>query len=251
MAGHSKFKNIMHRKGAQDKKRANAFNKIAREITVATKMGAPDPNSNPRLRAAILAGRAINMPNDRIDRAIKAGTPGGTDGKNYEDVRYEGFGPGGIAIIVDCLTDNRARTVSDLRLMFTKHGGNLGDTGSVGFMFDRVGIITYPAKAGSADKVFELAVEAGADNVESSDDGHEIVTSPDNLAAVRDALEQALGAAESAKLTFKAQQPMAPADFESAQKLMNLLDALDDNDDVQDTVTNADIPAEWLEKLAA
>jgi YebC/PmpR family DNA-binding regulatory protein len=251
MAGHSKFKNIMHRKGAQDKKRAGAFNKIAREITVSVKTGAPDPAANPRLRAAIINARSLNMPNDRIDRAIKAGTPGGEDGKIYEEVRYEGFGPGGTAIIIDSLTDNRARTVADLRTMFSKNGGNLGDTGSVNFMFDRCGVITYTKKAGDFDKMFEAAVEAGADNVEETDEGFEIITAPDSLAAVRDALEAALGAPESSKLTWRAQVNVQPGDFDAAQKLMNLLDALDDHDDVQDVVTNADIPAEWLEKLAA
>jgi len=255
MAGHSKFKNIMHRKGAQDKKRANAFNKIAREITVATKLGSPDPNTNPRLRAAIINGRAINMPNDRIDRAIKAGTPAGNDGKIYEDVRYEGFGPGGIAIIVEGLTDNRNRTAAELRTIFTKQGGTMGETGSVNFMFTRCGIITYPLAAGTADKVFEIAVEAGAQNVESFDDGHEIFTAPDDFAAVREALEKALGAAESSKLTWRAQTPIMPADFDTVQKLTNLLDALDDHDDVQDVVTNAEDesawPADWVEKLSA
>jgi YebC/PmpR family DNA-binding regulatory protein len=255
MAGHSKFKNIMHRKGAQDKKRANMFNKIAREITVATKLGLPDPTSNPRLRAAIINARSVNMPNDRIDRAIKAGTAGGDDGKVYEEVRYEGFGPGGVAVIVDGLTDNRNRTAAELRTIFTKQGGNMGETGSVNFMFMRCGVIRYPQTAGSAEKMFEAAVEAGADNVESDDDGHTVITAPDDFAAVRETLEKALGAAESSKLTWKANMPIDPTDFDTAQRLMNLLDALDDHDDVQDVVTNATDestwPAEWLEKLSA
>jgi YebC/PmpR family DNA-binding regulatory protein len=231
------------------------FNKIAREITVATKLGLPDPTANPRLRAAIINARSVNMPNDRIDRAIKAGTAGGDDGKIYEEVRYEGFGPGGVAVIVDGLTDNRNRTAAELRTIFTKQGGNMGETGSVNFMFMRCGVIRYPLAAGSAEKMFEAAVEAGADNVESDDDGHTVITAPDDFAAVRETLEKALGAAESSKLTWKANMPIDPADFDTAQKLMNLLDALDDHDDVQDVVTNATDestwPADWLDKLSA
>ena len=255
MAGHSKFKNIMHRKGAQDKKRANAFNKIAREITVAVKLGSPDPNANPRLRAAIIAGRAINMPNDRIDRAIKAGDKTGGDGKVYEAVRYEGYGPGGTAVIVDGLTDNRNRTAAELRMIFSKNGGTMGDGGSVNFMFDRCGIIKYPLAVGDFDKVFEAAVEAGANNVIESAEHYEIITAPDDLAEVRDALEKTLKAAESSKLSWKAQLPINLPDFDAAETLVDLLDALDDHDDVQDVVTNSapmeEWPEEWLEKLDA
>lgn len=249
MAGHSKWANIMHRKGAQDKKRAGAFNKIAREITVATKAGVPDPNANPRLRAAISAARALNMPNDRIDRAIKAGSPGATDSADYVELRYEGFGPGGIAVIVDAMTDNRNRTAAELRMIFTKNGGTMGESGSVSFMFDRIGLIRYAAAVGTADKLFEAAVEAGAQNVDSGEESHEVVTAPDDLGEVRTVLEKSLGTPESAKLSWKAQTLIAPTDVDTARTLMNLLDALDDHDDVQDVVTNADISAELMEQL--
>ena len=208
MAGHSKFKNIMHRKGAQDARRARSFNKLAREMTVAAKTGAPDPAMNPRLRAAIIKARGLSMPNDRIDRAIKAGAA--NDTSNYEEVRYEGFGPGGVALIVEALTDNRNRTASELRTIFSKNGGAMGETGSVGFMFARAGEVRYPltigegkaAKPVSADAMFEAAVEAGADNAESDEDAHTVTTNPDALAEVRDALETKFGAAEHAKLVW-------------------------------------------------
>src|SRR3712207_764044 len=203
MAGHSQFKNIMHRKGAQDAKRSKIFNKLAREITVAAKAGLPDPAANPRLRAAIIAARAQNMPRDRIDRAIKQGTPGGGDDANYEEVRYEGYGPGGVAVIVEALTDNRNRTAAEVRSAFTKHGGTLGETNSVSFMFSRIGVIAYPPGTASPDEMFEAAVEAGADNVESSESAHEVVTSVENLATVRDALEARFGPAESARLVWR------------------------------------------------
>lgn len=247
MAGHSKFKNIMHRKGAQDKKRANAFNKLAREITVSVKNGAPDPNANPRLRAAISAARAINMPNDRIERAIKAGSGSAADSADYAELRYEGFGPGGAAIIVEALTDNRNRTAAELRMIFTKNGGAMGESGSVSFMFDRLGLISYPATTGNAEKVFEAAVEAGADNAESSEGGHEISTSPETLATVRDALEKTLGTPEGAKLSWRAQSAVPINDAETAKSLLALLDALDDHDDVQDVITNAEIDASLFE----
>ncbi|UEM05532.1 YebC/PmpR family DNA-binding transcriptional regulator [Skermanella rosea] len=249
MAGHSQFKNIMHRKGAQDVKRAKMFNKLAREISVAAKSGLPDPAANPRLRAAIIAARTQNMPKDRIDRAIKSGSPGGDDA-NYEEVRYEGYGPGGIALIVEALTDNRNRTAAEVRSAFTKHGGSLGETGSVAFMFSRIGLIVYPAKAAGAEAMFEAALEAGAENVDSTDDAHEITTSLEDLSAVRDALEEKFGPAESAALTWKPVNTVAP-DEETAASLLKLIDVLDDNDDVQTVSGNFDIPNELLERLTA
>ena len=249
MAGHSQFKNIMHRKGAQDVKRAKMFNKLAREISVAAKSGLPDPAANPRLRAAIIAARTQNMPKDRIDRAIKSGSPGGDDG-NYEEVRYEGYGPGGIALIVEALTDNRNRTAAEVRSAFTKHGGSLGETGSVAFMFSRIGLIVYPAKAAGAEAMFEAALEAGAENVDSTDDVHEITTSMEDMSAVRDALEEKFGPAESAALTWKPVNTVAP-DEDTAASLLKLIDVLDDNDDVQTVSGNFDIPNELLERLTA
>ena len=249
MAGHSQFKNIMHRKGAQDVKRAKMFNKLAREISVAAKSGLPDPAANPRLRAAIIAARTQNMPKDRIDRAIKSGSPGGDDA-NYEEVRYEGYGPGGIALIVEALTDNRNRTAAEVRSAFTKHGGSLGETGSVAFMFSRIGLIVYPAKAAGAEAMFEAALEAGAENVDSTDDVHEITTSMEEMSAVRDALEEKFGPAESAALTWKPVNTVAP-DEDTAASLLKLIDVLDDNDDVQTVSGNFDIPNELLERLTA
>ncbi|QQP87486.1 YebC/PmpR family DNA-binding transcriptional regulator [Skermanella sp. TT6] len=249
MAGHSQFKNIMHRKGAQDVKRAKMFNKLAREISVAAKSGLPDPAANPRLRAAIIAARTQNMPKDRIDRAIKSGSPGGDDA-NYEEVRYEGYGPGGIALIVEALTDNRNRTAAEVRSAFTKHGGSLGETGSVAFMFSRIGLIVYPAKAAGAEAMFEAALEAGAENVDSTDDVHEITTSMEDMSAVRDALEEKFGPAESAALTWKPVNTVAP-DEDTAASLLKLIDVLDDNDDVQTVSGNFDIPNELLERLTA
>ncbi|WP_029010370.1 YebC/PmpR family DNA-binding transcriptional regulator [Azospirillum halopraeferens] len=250
MAGHSQFKNIMHRKGAQDAKRSKIFNKLAREITVAAKGGLPDPAANPRLRAAILAARAQNMPRDRIDRAIKQGTPGGGDDANYEEVRYEGYGPGGVALIVEALTDNRNRTAAEVRSAFTKYGGSLGETNSVSFMFSRVGAVYYPASAASADAMFEAALEAGADNVESDENGHEVTTTVENFAAVRDALEEKFSGAESARLTWKPLNTVAPSE-EAAASLLKLLDVLEDNDDVQTVEGNFDIPADVMERLTA
>ncbi len=249
MAGHSQFKNIMHRKGAQDSKRAKAFNKIAREITVAAKTGQPDPAANPRLRAAITAARAQNMPRDRIDRALKAAQPGGGDDQIYEEVRYEGFGPGGIALIVEALTPNRNRTAANVRSAFTKYGGNLGETGSVAFMFNRCGIVAYPAAVASADAMFEAALEAGADNVESGEI-HEVTTTVDGFAAVRDALEQKFGAPAEARLAWKPLNTLAP-DEDAAASLLKLLDVLDDDDDVQQVSANFDIAQDVLERLTA
>ncbi|HEY0833198.1 MAG TPA: YebC/PmpR family DNA-binding transcriptional regulator [Azospirillum sp.] len=250
MAGHSQFKNIMHRKGAQDAKRSKIFNKLAREITVAAKSGLPDPAANPRLRAAILAARTQNMPRDRIDRAIKQGTPGGGDDTNYEEVRYEGYGPGGVALIVEALTDNRNRTAAEVRSAFTKYGGSLGETNSVSFMFNRVGALYYPASAADADTMFEAALEAGADNVESDENGHEITSTVESFAVVRDALEARFGAPESGRLAWKPLNTVAPPE-ESAATLIKLLEVLEDNDDVQNVEGNYDISAELMERLTA
>jgi len=246
MAGHSQFKNIMYRKGAQDKKRAQLFSKLAREITVAAKEGGPDPSANPRLRSAIAAAKGQSMPKDNIERAINKSQGG--DAENYEEMRYEGFGPGGIALIVEALTDNRNRTASDVRAIFSKNGGNLGATGSVNYLFDRVGEIAYPADAGDADTVFEAALEAGAENVESDEDGHWIYTAADELHAVATALEERLGEAKSAKLIWKA-QTLVSVDEETARTLLKLLDALDDNDDVQSVAGNYDVADDIMERL--
>jgi len=247
MAGHSQFKNIMHRKGAQDAKRAKMFNKLAREITVAAKTGGADPAANPRLRAAILAARAQNMPRDRIERAMK---PGGADDQVYEEVRYEGFGPGGVAIVVEALTPNRNRTAANVRAAFTKHGGSMGETGSVAFMFNRCGLIVYPAEAADAEAMFEAALEAGADEVESGEDGHEVTTSVEGFAAVRDALEERFGASAEARLAWKPLNTVS-VDEASVPGLLKLLDALDDDDDVQTVAANFDIAREVMERLAA
>ena len=248
MAGHSQFKNIMHRKGRQDAQKSKLFGKLAREITVAAKLGTPDPAMNPRLRAAVVAARAENMPKDNIDRAIKKAA--GNEGENYDEIRYEGYGPGGVAVIVEALTDNRNRTAAEVRSAFTKHGGSLGETGSVAFMFSRIGLIVYPAKAAGAEAMFEAALEAGAENVDSTDDVHEITTSMEDLSAVRDALEEKFGPAESAALTWKPVNTVAP-DEETAASLLKLIDVLDDNDDVQTVSGNFDISNELLERLTA
>ena len=249
MAGHSKFKNIMHRKGAQDAKRARLFTKIAREITVATKSGMPDPDMNPRLRAAIAAAKQANMPNERIERAIKSGSGEG-DAENYDEMRYEGYGPGGVAVIIEALTDNRNRTAAEIRSAFTKHGGTMGETNSVSFMFDRVGQIVYPASAGDADTMFEVAAEAGAENVESNEESHEITTPVEYFAAVRDALAEKLGDPERATLAWVPQNTI-PVNEDQAATLLKLLDVLDDNDDVQTVSANFDIADEVMERLAS
>ncbi len=237
MAGHSQFKNIMHRKGAQDAKRAKMFNKIAREIMVACKSGAPDPSSNPRLRAAILSGRAVNMPRERIERAMAAALDAGAN-EAYESVRYEGRGPGGAALIVEALTDNRNRTVPDLRTAFSKHGGAMGESNSAAFLFNRCGGIYYAASAGSVDAMLEAGIEAGADNVESDADAHVFTTSVEDFAAVRDALEARFGAAMEARLEWRAHEDLSlPAD--AAETLRKLIDVLEDHDDVQNVWTNA------------
>ena len=249
MAGHSQFKNIMHRKGAQDAKRAKVFTKIIRELTVAAKTGQPDPNANPRLRAAIQAARAANLPKDTMERAIKRGA-GGDDGANYEEVRYEGYGPGSVAIIVEALTDNRNRTASEVRTAFNKHGGTLGETNSVSFMFDRIGLVHYGTAAATADAMFEAALDAGADNVESSDSGHEVSCAPDDLSVVRDAMEAKFGPAESARLDWRPQTLVPIADVDAAQTLLKLLDVLEDNDDVQRVNANFEIAEDIMERLA-
>ena len=248
MAGHSKFKNIQHRKGAQDKKRAKIFSRLAKEITVAAKMGMPDPDSNPRLRTAILAARAQNMPKDNIERAIKKSAD--ADGENYDEVRYEGFGPSGIGVIVETLTDNRNRTASDVRSTFSKSGGNMGETGSVSFMFDRVGSIEYGPDAADAETVFEAAIEAGAEDVVSGEDGHEIICSMEDLHGVVDVLAGVLGEPQAASILWKPQSDV-PVDAEAAEKVLKFMDALDDLDDVQNVYANFDIADEVMEKLSS
>jgi YebC/PmpR family DNA-binding regulatory protein len=247
MAGHSKFKNIMYRKGAQDKKRSALFSKLSREITVAAKMGLPDPEANARLRAAIIAARAQSMPKDNIQRAIDKASGG--DAENYEEVRYEGFGPGGVALIVEALTDNRNRTATNMRTIFSKNGGNLGASGSVSHGFERMGLIEYPASSGDADKVLEAAVEAGAEDVESDEEGHRIWTSVESLHEVTKALEPMVGEAESAKLAWRPQTE-AEVRGEQAQQLGRLMEALEEDDDVQTVWGNEHIPDEELANLA-
>ena len=249
MAGHSQFKNIMHRKGAQDKKRAKIFARHTREIMVAARSGLPDPEQNSTLRNAIMAARAANMPKDNIDRAIKR-VAGGEDVANYEDVRYEGYGPAGVAVIVDASTDNRNRTASEVRTAFSKLGGNLGETGSVSFMFDRVGSLTYPASVADADAMFEAAVEAGADNVESTDDDHEIICDPGDFADVRDALIEKFGPPTELGLQWKPQNTIS-LNEDQASTMLKLIDTLDDNDDVQNVSANFEIDDEIMAKLTA
>ncbi len=243
MAGHSKFKNIMHRKGAQDKKRSATFSKLSREITVAAKMGMPDPDMNPRLRLAVNAAKAQSMPKDNIQRAIDKAAAAG--GENYEEVRYEGYGPGGTAIIVEALTDNRNRTATNVRTAFAKNGGNLGTAGSVAHGFDRMGLITYPASAGDADTVFEAALEAGANDVDSGEDDHSIWTNMDALHEVAKALEASLGAAESANLAWKP-QVLVEVDAGNAATLLKMIDVLEEDDDVQTVWGNYDVPEHIL-----
>ncbi len=248
MAGHSKWANIQHRKGRQDAKRAKIFTKVGREIIVAAKLGGSDPEMNPRLRLAVQKARGVNMPNDKIKKAIQTGA-GGTDGAEYEEIRYEGYGPGGVAVIVEALTDNRNRTVGEVRLAFTKVNGSLGETGAVTFMFDQVGEIIYPADKASADEMFEAAVEAGAENCESGDDIHEITCATDDLAQVRDALEAKLGEAEKSGFVWRANTG-TEVDEATAESILKLIDMLEDNDDVQAVYTNFEASDEILEKLA-
>ncbi|MCA3452863.1 MAG: YebC/PmpR family DNA-binding transcriptional regulator [Rhodobacter sp.] len=246
MAGHSKWANIQHRKGKQDKLRSKMFSKLAKEITVAAKMGDPDPDKNPRLRLAVKAAKAASVPKDVIDRAIRKSQGG--DAEDYTEIRYEGYGPNGIAIIVETMTDNLNRTASNVRSYFTKHGGNLGTTGSVSFMFDRVGEIIYPATVGDADTVMMAALEAGADDVESDGDGHWIYCADTALAEVSEALETALGESTESKLIWKP-QTRTDVDLETATRLMKLIDTLEEDDDVQTVTANFDVPEDVAAKL--
>jgi YebC/PmpR family DNA-binding regulatory protein len=249
MAGHSQFKNIMHRKGAQDARRARQFAKLIREITVSARAGLPDPAANPRLRAAVAAARETNMPRDTIERAIRKAA-GAAAGEDYVEVRYEGYGPAGVAVIVEALTDNRNRTASDIRTAFSKHGGALGETNSVAFLFNRLGIVRYAAAAASAEAMLEAAIEAGADDVGSGADGHEISTAPADLFAVRDELEARFGPPDSAKFDWRPTTTVT-LDQERAAGLLKLLDALEDNDDVQAVYANCEIPEAVLQSLSA
>jgi len=249
MAGHSQFKNIMHRKGAQDKKRAKLFAKLGRELMVAAKDGGPDPSGNPRLRSAITTARSNNMPKDNMDRAIARGA-GDTDGANFEEIRYEGYGPGGVALIIEALTDNRNRTASEVRSAFSKFNGNMAETGAVSFLFDRMGEIRYAADARDSEAVFEAALEAGAEDVESNDESHEINCQPENLHTVAGALEGDLGEPQSVQLIWKPQTTVS-LEEKHASTLLKLLDALDDNDDVQSVSANYEIADDIVERLTA
>ncbi|HHN66427.1 MAG TPA: YebC/PmpR family DNA-binding transcriptional regulator [Thermopetrobacter sp.] len=248
MAGHSQFKNIMHRKNRQDAARSKIFAKLSREITVAAKLGGPDPDSNPRLRLAIQNARAQSMPKDNIQRAINRSTGGDADA--YEEVRYEGYGPGGVAVIVEALTDNRNRTAAAVRAAFTKHGGNMGETGSVAFMFDRVGEIVYKPQAGDAETVLEAAIEAGAEDVTSDDNGHIVICAFEDIHAVSQALAGTLGEAESVKAVWRP-QTMTPLDEDKAATMLKLIAALEDDDDVQNVYSNFEVSDEVLARLTA
>ncbi len=247
MAGHSQFKNIMFRKGKQDKERSKLFAKLSREITVAAKLGMPDPAHNPRLRTAILAAKAESMPKDNIQRAINKAIGG--DAENYDEIRYEGRGPGGVALIVETMTDNRNRTSADVRAAFSKYGGAMGETGSVSFMFDHVGVITYPAAKGSEDAMLEAALDAGADECVSSPESHEFLTSIESFAGVRDALEAKLGAPASAAIIWRPQNNVVVAD-DAGETLMKLVEVLDDHDDVQNVYGNYELSDALMAKLA-
>ena len=246
MAGHSKWANIQHRKGRQDAARSKLFSKLSKEITVAAKMGDPDPDKNPRLRLAVKEAKAQSVPKDVIERAIKKSQGG--DAENYDEIRYEGYGPEGVAVIVEAMTDNRNRTASNVRSIFSKAGGNLAETGAVSFMFDRKGYISYPADAGDAEEVLMAAIEAGAEDVESSEDGHEIYCDANDLNEVSTALEEALGESETTKLIWKP-QTTTPLDLEGAQKLMRLIESLEDDDDVQNVTANFDISDDVMAQL--
>lgn len=247
MAGHSQFKNIMHKKGKQDAIRSKLFSKLAREITVAAKAGLPDPNMNARLRAAILAAKAENMPKDNIERAIKKAS--GADAENYDEVRYEGYAPGGVAVIIEALTDNRNRTAGEVRSYFTKAGGALAETGAVSFMFDRVGLIEFDKKVASEDGMMEAAIEAGADDVSSSEDGHEVITSIESLRDVAKALEEKFGDSKKAALVWRPQNTIK-VDDEAGEKILKLVGTLEDNDDVQNVYANFEISDALMAKLA-
>jgi YebC/PmpR family DNA-binding regulatory protein len=247
MAGHSQFKNIMHKKGKQDAIRSKLFGKLAREITVAARLGVPDPAMNPRLRAAMLAARAENMPKDNIERAIKKAAGG--DGEHYDEIRYEGYGPGGTALIVEVMTDNRNRTAADVRSFFTKAGGNLAETGAVAFMFDRIGLVAFPPSAASPDDMLEAAIEAGADDVSSTDEGHEVVTDHQVLAEVSKALEAKFGEPKMSKLVWRPQTSVAVND-EQGEKIVRLVEALEDHDDVQTVYSNFELSDALMAKLS-
>ncbi|MBK9584918.1 MAG: YebC/PmpR family DNA-binding transcriptional regulator [Alphaproteobacteria bacterium] len=249
MAGHSKYANIKHRKGAQDAKRAKVFSKLGREITVAAKLGGADPAMNPRLRLAIATARGQSMPKDGIERAILKGA-GGADAENYDQIRYEGYAPGGVAVIVECLTNNKNRTAGEVRTIFSKNEGELGATGCVNFMFDRIGEIIYPASKASAEQMFEAVLEAGADNVESSDEGHEITCAPDQFGNVRWALEEKFGEPEKGGLVWRPNVTI-PVSEEVAKDVIALIEALEDNDDVQSVTANFELSDEIMEKLLA
>lgn len=248
MAGHSQFKNIMHRKGRQDKVRSKLFGKLAREITVSAKLGLPDPAFNPRLRAAILAARAENMPKDNIERAIKKAS--GNDAESYDEIRYEGYGPGGAAVIVEALTDNHNRTAGEVRATFTKNGGNLATTGAVSFMFNHVGVVEFDAKAASADAMLDAAIEAGAEDVASNEDGHQIFTTPESLREVAKALEVKFGEPRKAALLWKPQNTVA-LDDEAGEKMLKLIELLDDNEDVQNVYANFEVSDALVAKMSA
>jgi YebC/PmpR family DNA-binding regulatory protein len=248
MAGHSQFKNIMHRKGRQDAVKSKLFGKLAREITVSAKMGLPDPGMNARLRAAIIAARAENMSKDSIERAIKKAT--GNEAESYDEIRYEGYGPGGVAVIVEVLTDNRNRTAGEVRSIFTKSGGNLAETGAVSFMFDRLGVVEYDAKAASPDAMLEAAIEAGAEDVISGEGGHEIYTTPEQLATVGRSLEGKFGEPRKTALTWKPQTTVA-VDDEQGESVVKLIESLNEQDDVQNVYANFEISDALMHKLSA
>ncbi|MDE0060616.1 MAG: YebC/PmpR family DNA-binding transcriptional regulator [Defluviicoccus sp.] len=249
MAGHSKFKNIMHRKSAQDAKRSKLFTRLIRELTVAARAGLPDPDQNPRLRSAVAAAKAANMGGETIERAIRRGS-GAEDGEQYDEIRYEGYGPGGIAIIAEALTENRNRTAAEVRAAFAKHGGNLGETNSVSFMFDRVGAVRYTGGSASGDEMFEAALEAGATDVESAEDGHEVVCAPEDFNEVREALETRFGTPESAELAWRPSSTVE-VDEAGAEKLFRLLEALEENDDVQSVAANFSVADDIMARLTS
>ena len=248
MAGHSQFKNIMHRKGRQDAVKSKLFGKLAREITVSARLGLPDPTMNARLRAAIIAARAENMPKDNIDRAVKKAT--GSDAEHYDEMRYEGYGPGGVAVIVEVLTDNRNRTAGEVRATFTKNGGNLAETGAVSFMFDHVGLVEFDAKVASTDAMLEAAIDAGAEDVTSSEAGHEVYTAAGALGAVAKALEQKFGEPRKAALVWKPQNTVAVDDI-AGEKLLKLIETLNEHDDVQNVYANFEVSDALMAKMSA
>jgi YebC/PmpR family DNA-binding regulatory protein len=248
MAGHSQFKNIMHKKGRADKARSKLFGKLAREITVAAKLGMPDPAFNPRLRAAILAARAENMPKDNIERAVKKSQ--GADSENYDEIRYEGYGPGGVAIIVEALTDNRNRTAGEVRATLTKSGGNLAETGAVSFMFSHVGAVEYDAKVASADAMLDAAIDAGAEDVISDEGGHQVFTTPETLRDVTKALEAKFGEPRKSAMLWKPQNTI-PVDDDTAEKLIKMIEALDESDDVQNVYANFEMSDALMQKMSA